>query len=76
MPAPCVTSDEKSNRALEMDEGRSLKEIRREHIVLVLRSSDGDVVRASRILGISVGQLWRRLKELGISLEQPEGTKK
>ena len=42
----------------------------------MLRSSDGDVVRASRILGISVGQLWRRLKELGISLEQPEDTKK
>jgi len=76
MPAPCVTSDEKSNRALEMDEGRSLKEIRREHIVLVLRSSYGDVVRASRTLGISVGQLRRRLKELGISLEQPADTKK
>ena len=59
-----------------MDQGRSLEEIRREHIVLVLRSSNGDVVRASGILGISVGQLRRRLKELGISVERSEEMKK
>ena len=58
-----------------MDESQSLKEIRKEHIVLVLCSSQGDVVQASRILGISVGQLRRRIKELGISLEQSEDTK-
>jgi DNA-binding NtrC family response regulator len=75
-PAPHVTSDAKSNRALEMVESQSLKEIRKEHIVLVLRSTLGDVVQASRILGISVGQLRRRIKELGISLEQSEDTKK
>ncbi len=58
-----------------MDESHSLKEIRREHIVLVLRSTQGDVVQASKILDISVGQLRRRIKELGISLEQSEDTK-
>ena len=58
-----------------MDESQSLKEIRKEHILLVLRSTQGDVVQASRILGVSVGQLRRRIKELGISLEQREDTK-
>jgi len=58
-----------------MDEGQSLKKIRKEHIVLVLRSAQGDVVQASRILGISVGQLRRRIKELEISLEQSVDTK-
>ena len=58
-----------------MDESQSLKEIRKEHIVLVLRSTQGDVVQASKILGISVGQLRRRIKELGISVEQSEDTK-
>ena len=55
-----------------MEEGRSLKEIRREHIVLVLRSTQGEIIQASTILGISVGQLRRRIKELGISLEQSQ----
>jgi DNA-binding NtrC family response regulator len=59
-----------------MVESQSLKEIWKEHIVLVLRSTQGDVVQASRILGISVAQLRRRIKELGISLEQWEDTKK
>jgi transcriptional regulator of acetoin/glycerol metabolism len=55
-----------------MDETRSLKEIQKEHIVLVLRSAQGDIVQASRILDISVGQLHRRIKELGISVSQWE----
>jgi DNA-binding NtrC family response regulator len=59
-----------------MDQSQSLKEIRKEHIVLVLRSTRGDVVQASMILGISVGQLRRRIEQLGISLEQSEDTKK
>ncbi|OGP85066.1 MAG: hypothetical protein A2Z08_11820 [Deltaproteobacteria bacterium RBG_16_54_11] len=58
-----------------MDEGQSLKEIQKEHIILVLRSTQGDIVQASRILGISVGQLRRRIKELEISLEKGEKTK-
>jgi|GEM_PF-6057200 len=59
-----------------MDESHSLREIRKEHIVLVLRSTLGDVVQASKILGISVGQLRRRIKELGIYVEQLDDTKK
>ena len=59
-----------------MDESHSLKEIRKEHIVLVLRSTLGDVVQASKILDISVGQLRRRIKELGISLEEEQRTTK
>jgi DNA-binding NtrC family response regulator len=59
-----------------MDEGRSLKEIRKEHIVLVLRSTHGEIIQASRILGISVGQLRRRIKELEISLERLEDSER
>ena len=59
-----------------MDESRSLKEIRREHIVLVLRSTDGEIIQASKILGISVGQLRRRIKELEISFDRSEDSKK
>jgi transcriptional regulator with GAF, ATPase, and Fis domain len=55
-----------------MDESQSLKQIQKEHIVLVLRSAQGDIAQASRILDISVGQLRRRIKELGISFEQSE----
>jgi transcriptional regulator with GAF, ATPase, and Fis domain len=58
-----------------MDESQSLKEIRKEHIVRVLRSTEGDVVQAGRILDISVGQLRRRIKELGIYVEKREDTK-
>jgi DNA-binding NtrC family response regulator len=42
---------------------------------LVLRSTHGEIIQASRILGISVGQLRRRIKELEISLEQSEDSK-
>jgi DNA-binding NtrC family response regulator len=58
-----------------MDETRSLREIQKEHIVLVLRSAQGDIVQASRILDISVGQLRRRIKELAISASQWEEPK-
>jgi DNA-binding NtrC family response regulator len=58
-----------------MDETRSLKEIQKEHIVLVLRSAQGDIVQASRILDISIGQLRRRIKELGISVRQSDEPK-
>ncbi len=58
-----------------MDESQSLKEIRKEHIVLVLRSTHGEIIEASKILGISVGQLRRRIKELEISLEQSQDAK-
>jgi len=58
-----------------MDESQSLKQIQKEHIVLVLRSAQGDIVQASRILDISVGQLRRRIKELEISFMESEEPK-
>jgi DNA-binding NtrC family response regulator len=58
-----------------MDETRSLKEIQKEYIVLVLRSAQGDIVQASRILDISIGQLRRRIKELDISVGQSDEPK-
>lgn len=45
---------------------KPLKEIQKEHIVQVLRSTRGDVESASRILGISEAVLRRRLKEYGL----------
>ncbi len=59
-----------------MGESQSLREIRKERILLALRSTLGDVVQASKILGVSVGQLRRRIKELGIYVEQREDVKK
>ncbi len=58
-----------------MDETRSLGEIQKEHIALVLRSAQGDIVHASGILDISVRQLRRRIKELGISVRQSDEPK-
>lgn len=44
---------------------KPLREVRKEHIFQVLRSSHGDLDRASRILGISVASLKRKIKAYG-----------
>jgi sigma-54 dependent transcriptional regulator, acetoin dehydrogenase operon transcriptional activator AcoR len=48
---------------------KPLREVRKQHILHVLRSADGDLDRASRILGISVASLRRRIREYGIGDE-------
>jgi len=45
---------------------KTLREVRKEHILHVLRSADGDLDRASRVLGISVASLRSKIKEYGI----------
>lgn len=57
---------------METDGSVSLKEIRKEHILKVLRATQGDVAQACRILGISIGTLRRRVKELGISMKEEQ----
>lgn len=49
---------------------KSLREFRKEHILQVLRSTGGDIARASRILGISPTTLRRNIKHYGLSLEE------
>ncbi|MFZ5865242.1 MAG: helix-turn-helix domain-containing protein [Thermodesulfobacteriota bacterium] len=49
---------------------KTLEEIRKEHIQQVLRSTGGDVEQACRVLGISLTELRRRMKEYGLSLER------
>jgi transcriptional regulator of acetoin/glycerol metabolism len=39
----------------------------REHILAVLRQTDGNRLRAARILGVSRKTLWKKLKHLGLS---------
>jgi transcriptional regulator of acetoin/glycerol metabolism len=39
----------------------------REHIISVLRLTEGKRVQAARILGISRKTLWKKLKHLGVS---------
>jgi len=58
-----------------MDRNRvkPLREVRREHILHVLRSADGDLDRASRILGISLACLRRSMREYGIGDESEKG---
>ncbi len=58
---------------METGEGVSLREIRKEHILKVIRSTQGDLDQACRILGISIGTLRRRIKELDISLQAEQG---
>ena len=47
--------------------GKVREEAEREHILSVLKSTDGNRVQAARILGISRKTLWKKLKRLGIS---------
>jgi sigma-54 dependent transcriptional regulator, acetoin dehydrogenase operon transcriptional activator AcoR len=49
---------------------KPLKEVRKEHILHVLQSADGDLDRASRILGISAASLRRKIRQYGISDDQ------
>lgn len=55
--------------AIDNSQVKPLREVRKEHILHVLRSADGDLDRASRILGISVASLRRRIREYGICAE-------
>jgi transcriptional regulator of acetoin/glycerol metabolism len=57
---------------METNGSASLKEVRKEHILKVLRATQGDVAQACRILGISVGTLRRSIKELGIAVEEDQ----
>lgn len=57
---------------METDGSASLKEVRKEHILKVLRATHGDTAQACRILGISVGTLRRRIKELGIFVKEEQ----
>ena len=43
--------------------GRSLAEVEREHIEVVLESTEGNRTRAAKVLGISPATLWRKLKQ-------------
>ncbi len=51
-------------------EGRPLGEVREEaergHIISVLRLTEGNRVRAAKILGIGRKTLWKKLKHLGV----------
>ena len=42
---------------------RSLAEIEREHILMVLRACQGQQAEAARVLGIARNTLWRKLEE-------------
>ena len=61
------------NDAQEDRQVRPLREVRKEHISNVLRSTDGDIERTSRILGVSEAALRRLIKEFGIRLDDPRG---
>ncbi len=47
--------------------GKVREEAEREHILSVLRLTEGHRARAARILGISRKTLWKKLKRLGIA---------
>lgn len=47
--------------------GKVREEAEREHILSVLKITEGNRARAARILGISRKTLWKKLKHLGVS---------
>lgn len=53
-----------------MTEIKPLKEIGNEYVMQVLRATGGDLAQASRILGVTMAVLRRRIKEYGL---QPDG---
>jgi two-component system response regulator HydG len=52
-------------------QGQRLEVVReqaeREHILTILKQTDGNRVQAARILGVSRKTLWKKLKRLGLS---------
>ena len=61
-----------ANKPMEKRQIKTLDEVREEHIRKVLRSTEGDVDQASRILGISVSALRRWMKEYGLTLDEKD----
>lgn len=51
----------------------SLEEVERQHILTVLRATEGNQSQAALILGIERNTLARKIKRFGISLEPPKG---
>jgi DNA-binding NtrC family response regulator len=51
-------------------QGRSLRDLQRQHISAVLTETRGDTHAAAMILGLSRSQVYRRMQELGIAREQ------
>ncbi len=49
---------------------KPLKEIRKEYVQEVLRSTRGNLERAGAILGVTTGSLLRMIKEHGLSLHE------
>lgn len=47
--------------------GKVREQAEREHIISVLKLTDGNRAQAARVLGISRKTLWKKLKHLGVS---------
>jgi len=47
--------------------GKVREQAERQHIISVMRLTQGNRVQAARILGISRKTLWKKLKHLGVS---------
>jgi DNA-binding NtrC family response regulator len=47
--------------------GKVREQAEREHIISVLRLTEGNRGQAARILGVSRKTLWKKLKHLGVS---------
>ena len=57
-----------ASRALpEQSLGKVREQAEREHILAVLRQTDGNRLQAARVLGVSRKTLWKKLKHLGLS---------
>jgi two-component system response regulator AtoC len=51
---------------MNTEQAATLQEIERKHIIKVLREAKGNKLQAARILGVSRGTLYRRLRLYGL----------
>ena len=56
-----------SGKTEDQSLGKVRADAEREHILSVLRLTEGNRLQAARILGISRKTLWKKLKQLGVS---------
>jgi DNA-binding NtrC family response regulator len=65
-PGPCSdTIGER--RSTPRGESRTLRDVEREHIELVMHEHGFDVASSARVLGLSLRALYRRLETLGLA---------
>ncbi len=70
-----VTPAKETAGFADKDELVTLAELEEQYIEKVVRATNGNKSEASRILGINRASLWRKLKKMGVSMENTQPIK-